>query len=58
MDPNIVNGIMWLCNLIDENYDMFTDRIDKEMKDLRIQKDKEAAERKERVRQIREERFV
>lgn len=56
MDPNIVSGIMWLCNLIDQNYDMFTDRIDKEMKDLRIQKDKEAAERKERVRQIREER--
>ena len=58
MDPNIIDGITWLCNLIDQNYDTFNDRIENEMKAIKVQKAKEAVERKERVRQIREERFV
>lgn len=56
MDPNIVDGLMWLCTVIDENYDTVSARMTKELKELNLQKEKESAERKERVRQIRKER--
>ncbi|XP_046553966.1 ADP-ribosylation factor-like protein 13B [Haliotis rubra] len=56
MDPAIKEGMQWLCDMIEKNFDSLKSRVDK---DVAVEKEKEkveAAARRERVRKIREER--
>ncbi|CAI9717176.1 ADP-ribosylation factor 13B [Octopus vulgaris] len=56
LDKNITKGIMWLCNIVDQQYDFYNERVVKEMKAMCEEKKIKDEERKIRVKKIREER--
>ncbi|XP_041352236.1 ADP-ribosylation factor-like protein 13B [Gigantopelta aegis] len=56
MDPNIKNGLHWLCEAIDKQFDALKERVEQ---DIAIEEEKrriEKAAKAERVRKMREER--
>ncbi len=58
MDKPIKEGMIWLINTIHSTYDQLHERIEADKAVEMKKKDKEKAERNERVRKIRENRCV
>ncbi|XP_071113294.1 ADP-ribosylation factor-like protein 13B [Haliotis cracherodii] len=56
MDPAIKEGMQWLCDMIEKNFDPLKTRVDKDMAEEKEKEKIELAARRERVRKIKEER--
>lgn len=56
LDRGIMNGYLWLLDMIERDFDSLQERIDNEVGEQKKQEAKERAERIERVRKRREER--
>lgn len=56
MDKSIKKGLNWLLSNIAKDYDVITERVQKDTAEQRAQEEQDKKERAERVRQIREER--
>ncbi len=56
MDPTIKEGLQWLCDTIEKDWEKLKLRVDEDTAVEEEVRKKEAAARKERVRKIREER--
>lgn len=58
VDKSIKNGLNWLLNNIAKDYEIISERVQKDTADQRAQEEQDKKERAERVRRIREERSV
>ncbi|XP_057186604.1 ADP-ribosylation factor-like protein 13B isoform X3 [Triplophysa rosa] len=56
VDKSIKNGLNWLLNNIAKDYELISERVQKDTADQRAQEEQDKKERAERVRRIREER--
>lgn len=57
MDNNIKVGLKWMCATLEHNWRVYQPRVENDMEVEAAKKRKELAEKKERVRKIREERY-
>ena len=56
IDKGITNGFQWLLDTIMNSFEKLDLRVTQDTEEQKMIQDKEKAERKERVRKIREER--
>lgn len=56
MDKEILNGLQWLFDKIQESWASLSSRIEEDMKTAKEARDKEREERRVRVKKQREER--
>ncbi|KAF7689419.1 ADP-ribosylation factor-like protein 13B isoform X1 [Silurus meridionalis] len=56
IDKSIRNGLNWLLNNIAKDYEVITERVQRDTAEQRVQEEQDKKERAERVKRIREER--
>ena len=54
MDTPIKEGLVWMCGMIDHNWEVYRARVDKDMEEQNKKEQEEKEARRERLRKKRE----